>query len=441
MLKARFWTGLVLCLSLVSAGDCLGQNTASIRGMSYNLLYYRQTTSSCTGANNSASAKDGYFKTLAQYIDPDFVVCNEIGSNPVNADRILDNVLNQDGVTAWAQANYSNNSFSDLVNMLFYNADVLGLHSQESIDRDLQNQSLVRVIDLYRLYYKDPLLGQPGADTVFFTVVAAHLKAGDTPADETQRDKAAEALMQHLANQVSDEYVLLCGDLNVYSSSEPSFQKLVNSVHVAERFKDPVNALGAWNNSAQYAAVHTQSTRSSNTNSGCFSGGGLDDRFDFILVSDRILNDPTADVRYVSGSYKALGNDGMHFNKALTDAPVNNSVPSVVLTALYEMSDHLPITAVFEVRAHSLGLTEAPLDFSLIQPVRSGMLELRCPNTRGTLYLELYDLSGRNLIRLNGVLDESGRLSLPIQLSAGTYVLGLIDENGNRGYARIAVAS
>lgn len=430
-----------MCAGLWSTSICMGQNTVSIRGMTYNLLYYRQTTSSCTGANNSASAKDGYFKTIAQYIDPDFVVCNEIGSNPVNADRILDNVLNQDGVTTWAQANYSNNSFSDLVNMLFYNTSVLGLHSQESIDRDLQNQSLVRVIDLYRLYYKDPLLGQPGADTVFFTVIAAHLKAGDTPSDEAQRNKAAEALMDHLATQVSDEYVLLCGDLNVYSSSEPGFQKLVNSVHVAERFKDPVNALGAWNNSAQYAAVHTQSTRSSNTNSGCFSGGGLDDRFDFILVSDRVLNDPMADVRYVSGSYKALGNDGMHFNKALTDAPVNNSVPSVVLTALYEMSDHLPVTAAFEVRAHGLGTTETLMDFALVQPVRSGMLELHCPTTRGVLHLELYDLSGRNLVRLSATLDENGRLRVPVQLRPGTYVLGLVDDRGTRGYARIAVAS
>ena len=32
--------------------------------MTYNLLNYRLTTSYCTGANNSASAKEGYLKTI-----------------------------------------------------------------------------------------------------------------------------------------------------------------------------------------------------------------------------------------------------------------------------------------------------------------------------------------------------------------------------------------
>ena len=407
--------------------------------MSYNLLYYRQTTSSCTGATNSATAKDGFFKTIAQYADPDFIVCNEIGSNPVNADRILENVLNVDGISSWDQANYSNNSFSDLVNMLFFNTDVLGLHSQEFIDRDLQNQSLVRVIDLYRLYYKDPLLGQPGADTVFFTVVAAHLKAGNTPSDEDQRDKAAAALMQHLFTQVDDEAVILCGDLNVYSSSEPGFQKLVNSTFTAERFKDPINSLGAWSNSAQFASVHTQSTRSSNTNSGCFSSGGLDDRFDFVLTSDAILNDPNSDVRYVSGSYKALGNDGMHFNKALTDAPTNSAVPSVVLSALSGMSDHLPVIASFLVRAHSLDLRENELALKLVQPLRSGLLELQIQECGGGIRLSVCEIGGRKVLDLNTECQAGEWLRIPLGLKPGFYLLNIQTESGSSGRYRIRV--
>ncbi len=435
------WRRIALgaAFSLFGLAEVCAQNTANIRGMSYNLLYYRQTTSSCTGATNSATAKDGYFKTIAQYIDPDFIVCNEIGSNPVNADRILENVLNVDGVASWDQANYSNNSFSDLVNMLFFNTDVLGLHSQEYLDQDLQNQNLVRVIDLYRLYYKDPLLGQPGADTVFFTVVAAHLKAGNTPSDETQRDKAAAALMQHLATQVDDEAVILCGDLNVYSSSEPGFQKLVNSTFVSERFKDPINSLGAWSNSAQFAAVHTQSTRSSNTNNGCFSSGGLDDRFDFILTSDAVLNDPNSDVRYVPGSYKALGNDGMHFNKALTDVPANNSVPSVVLTALSGMSDHLPVVASFSVRAHSLKLAENQLQTRIVQPVRNGVLELELFEARGALLICVYELGGRKLFDRKTTCEPGERLRLPLDLRRGMYLLSIETEDGRSGRFRILI--
>ncbi len=45
------------------------------------------------------------------------------------------------------------------------------------------------------------------------------------------------------------------------------------------RFHDPLNQLGEWGSNEDYAALHTQSTHSGSEDA-CFSGGGMDDRFD-----------------------------------------------------------------------------------------------------------------------------------------------------------------
>lgn len=47
-------------------------------------------------------------------------------------------------------------------------------------------------------------------------------------------------------------------------------------------------------------------------------------------------------IEYVSGSYPAFGNDGMHFNDSI-NAPPNTAVPPEVADALHYGSDHLPV--------------------------------------------------------------------------------------------------
>jgi len=88
--------------------------------------------------------------------------------------------------------------------------------------------------------------------------------------------------------------------------------------------------------------VHTQSTRSSESIE-CGATGGLDDRFDFILVSDNVLSDADS-VQYIPGTYWAFGNDTLHYNVSINEnPPANISVPDSVLSAIYYMSDHLPV--------------------------------------------------------------------------------------------------
>jgi hypothetical protein len=105
--------------------------------------------------------------------------------------------------------------------------------------------------------------------------------------------------------------------------------------------------VGSWGSNSSFADVHTQCP-STGYNTACYSGGGLDDRLDFILMNRHLLYD-SARLRYLTGTYKALGNDGLHFNKNITDSPTNNSAPSAVLTSLYKASDHLPVVAKLRV--------------------------------------------------------------------------------------------
>lgn len=364
--------------------------------MTYNLLAYRVATNNCPFSQNNPQTKEAHLKTITKHVMPDILVCNEIGGgSATNGDFILTNVLNTDGVNYYQKASYSNNTFSNLVNMLYYNSNVFTLKSQAVITKDLSNNNLVRVIDIYRLYYNDPLLTVQ-SDTVFFYVIAAHLKAGNTASDLTERTNATAAVMQYVQNKLSNQNVILCGDLNIYKSQEAAYQNLTQYSHVASRLYDPLNQPGNWSSNSAFALIHTQSTRLSLTNGGCFSGGGLDDRLDHILISNEV-RDNTDGMRYIPNTYFSLGNDGNHFNQDIKNG-TNNSVPANVLNALYEISDHLPVIAEFELFKNTIGIEElTATDLQFNNPVTDQLVVLL--NNRGAInpVFRLLDLTGKTI--------------------------------------------
>jgi endonuclease/exonuclease/phosphatase family metal-dependent hydrolase len=342
----------LLCLNGIPLAAQAGEN---LRVMAYNLTYFRAFTSFCTSTNNPPGAKEGWLRTVVDYVQPDLLVCNEVdGSSATAHGRILSQCLNANGVTRWSATDLYTNG-SSLINAVYFDHNKLGLKAQGIITKDLQNANLVRGIDVLRFYYQDSLLAW-NPDTVFFTVFAAHFKAGNTATDAADRQKACEAIMNYLATKPRDPHYLLCGDLNMSKSQEGGFQQLLNFSNSTIRFYDPENQLGNWSSNGTFAAMHTQSTRDALTNDGCYSGGGLDDRYDHILINQTALTS-SARMRYLPGSLKPVGNDGLHFNVAI-NIGTNNSVPANVLTALYEVSDHLPVIADFEVSRLGIGVNE-----------------------------------------------------------------------------------
>ena len=336
---------------IFSVGLSWGQTiTDTIQFMHYNLLNYRNITNYCTSSTNSPSKKDDYMNTIVGYLMPDIITVNEmVGDGGTGANRLLTNALNQDGRNFYKQANYSANS--SLCNMLYYNKNKFKLIRQDKIDRALNKTQLVRQIDVYMLYYLDNSELELG-DTNFLTIYVAHFKAGNTSSNVSERAKATEAIMDyHSTNYKSDHSYLISGDLNMYTSNEQGFINLVGDPNTSIRFKDPIRRSGSWNNNGSFATIHTQSTHVSGS---CFSGGAMDDRFDMVLCGQEVISNQRG-YGYISGSYKALGNDGQHFNSSLNSGS-NNSVPADVLNSLYNMSDHLPVAIQMKINrttAHS----------------------------------------------------------------------------------------
>lgn len=404
-------------LVLLSGLHLLAQSADTLKLMTYNLLNYRNTTNQCTSTTNNTNDKEAALRTLFLYYKPDLLICNEVAATPQNSYAFIqDNVLNVNGETAYRSAAYSNNRFSSLVNMLYYNSEKIGLLRQDAIERDGSNQFLVRVIDVYHLYYKDPNLST-GADTVFFTVLAAHLKAGNSSSNAAERSAAATAVMNYLSTNTIAGNILLMGDLNVYSDQEGAIQAFTNFSDQRVRFYDPIDQLGNWSSNNAYRFYHTQSTRLNNTNGGCFSGGGMDDRFDFILAQFPVLA-PTNNFRYIDNSYHALGQDGRDYNQELDVN--NNTLPSVIAQAIYDISDHLPVKMEVSVdRIVGVGIQKD----SSPHIVHPSLVQHSLPLQHAVLttgYFVLYNLSGQQLASIPA---NGSHTNLPVPATQGLYLV------------------
>lgn len=375
---------LIFLVFLFATFVVFSQDTLQV--MQYNLLNYNNYTSYCTIDNNLVDDKDVAIKTIIDYVLPDIFTVVEMNEQTTSMDRLLNNVMNSGGRTNYARASRSNYANSDIVNMLYYNTDKLVLEGQTNIT----NAALTRDINIYHLYYNDPLLAQH--DTIRLHCIVMHLKAGSYQSDIDDREAEVNVLMNYLNGLNDAGNYLVMGDFNVYTSDEVCYQNLISHPNANIRFYDPINEPGDWNNNIDFEHVHTQSTHSDDND--CAASGGLDDRFDFILSSMNVITGGQ-DIQYISNSYKALGNDGTHFNSSVNDG-TNSSAPSSVINALYANSDHLPILMKLKVNVVTAIPEEAlvPFGFIMQQEGQSALLFSHC---NGTYHVEMFSLSGQSL--------------------------------------------
>lgn len=301
--------------------------TDTITLVAYNVLNFPDGRNDC-GGNITVPDRSDTLRKILGYLQPDIFVACEV-QNKAGADSILTRSLNVNGVSSYAMATF--NQSSSLNNSMYYNSEKLTLQYHNVVSAS------PRDIDHYVLYVNDPNLGVY-LDTTFIEVYMCHLKAGSGGTNVDLRAAQTEILMNYIATRPLDRNHFVCGDLNVYTSNELGYQNLLSGPF---GLIDPINRPGNWNNNASFADVHTQSTRN-NQNLDCGAQGGLDDRFDQILVSNNVMQG-TDSLRYLIGSYDAVGNDGNHFNSNLLAAPINTQYPDSVVSALYYMSDHLPV--------------------------------------------------------------------------------------------------
>ncbi len=394
--------------------------------MHYNLLNYGVFYSGCTTTTNNVDEKNGYLSTTIKYAKPDIITVNEMSSDPYYHQYLLDHALNVDGVSYYNKAAYTNYASSNIINMLYYNTVKFTLKSQKYITTS------VRDINIYQLYYNSSDLSTTH-DTAFITCIAAHLKAGNTPSDESERATMTLQLMTYLNNINADNNYTVSGDFNVYTGSEQAFQNLINYSNPIVRFYDPVNQIGNWNNNSAYALYHTQSTH---TVSGCAAGGGMDDRFDFFLISNNIKNG-AHHYTYMPGSYWAIGQDGNRFNQTINN-PVNNSVPSNVANALYGMSDHLPVILKLKVDK-TIGLPNEFNNIPLLSiaynnPVTDKLKINIVFKEKTNLKIQIVSVFGQLMYQNHYEYNNSSfNCELPLEsLQKGIYFMRLTDENDHQ---------
>ncbi|MFP4447602.1 MAG: T9SS type A sorting domain-containing protein [Bacteroidales bacterium] len=332
----------------------------TLKLMQYNLLYYGKNTDFCT---QNIDTKNQDLSRIVQHIKPDILGVNELdgeGAYPVDNDEeyLLNNALNTNGISHYKAAPFST---TYLANTLFYNSDKLVLDNHETIR--FQVGDFEKIFNAYTFYYRSDDL-EENSDTTFFTCFVVHLKAGSDNSNIQEKEDETEILMDFIENNYGEDWnYFIMGDLNVYTADEPAFQNLIND-YGAYNVYDPIDETGNWHDNSSYSKYHTQSTH---TSGDCHSGGGMDDRFDFILASASVMGG-TNSVKYIEDSYETPGQDGESFNSTLTTTG-NSTVPDDIAQALYNFSDHLPVTLKFEVDKNFADIVEIEsLDFTPENP-------------------------------------------------------------------------
>ena len=409
------------------------QDTLTV--MQYNLLEYGNYQSGfadCYETNNNTQRKDECIRTLLDYLKPDiFTVC-EFGATQALQNDFVRHNLNINGANYWQTDNIINYAGSNIINHIFFDSRKLGLNKHVAL------QTQPRDTDIYELYLKTPALAT--GDTVKLVCIVAHPKAGQ--GYEASRRALMQIAMDYVNQYYPTDNVLIMGDFNMYGASESGYRLLTQTYsNPAICFMDPLSFLGGvgeWNNNNQFAAFHTQSTRSYSEE--CFSGGGLDDRFDFILMADEIAFSYNH-MRYVQGSYKAVGNDGRHFNMSV-DQGTNTAVSTEVAEALFDGSDHLPVTmkiavdiklGVDDYEAQSLQASVAP------NPARDHAKVSFYNPAQGQVQFELYSLQGQLMQRASDAFGEGAQqFELDLQgLTKGFYLLQIKHSAGWRQTVKV----
>jgi len=305
--------------------SCLAQNT--IKTMFYNVLEFPELN-----PNRITLLQD-----ILQDYSPDiFMVC-ELQSQE-GADVILNVGLNSNGNSNYSAAPYFENQSGggDLQQALFYRNDMFVLENTEIINTP------VRDINKYTL-----LLNTESQDTNPIRIYAyvTHLKSSQGSANQQLRLSMVEAFVNDTEQLEDDAFVLFAGDFNIYTSTEPAYLEILDQTN-SVAMEDPIDTPGAWNNNEDFREVHTQSTRTSSSGFGGGAGGGLDDRFDFIMVSQNMMTNPN--LQYKTDSYKAYGNNGNCYNNNINDINCGGVYNQIIRDALYNMSDHLPVVMELE---------------------------------------------------------------------------------------------
>jgi len=208
----------VIYFILLFTSVAFSQDTLKI--MFWNLLNYNVTD----------TTRNPYYRTVIQSANPDILVVEEINSQ-ATVDEILNHIMNSN-TSGYSSATFIHGYDTD--NALFYRSSKISFLLNTPIKTELRD------INEFKLIHKASL------DT--FRVYSAHLKASTGTANVDQRGREVDAL-RNVTNSLGDEKVFfVCGDFNIYASTETAYQKLLqDNVTDDGNFCDPISMTGTFN--------------------------------------------------------------------------------------------------------------------------------------------------------------------------------------------------
>lgn len=378
----------------------------AIRTMFYNILDFPEA---------EPHNRPEILAEIIQEIDPDiFMVCEL--QTEAGADIILETALNVHGGD-YARAPFipSLSGAIDHQQLIFYRRKMFSLEEVEAME------TAVRDINYYQLKLST---ADQGTDPVLIDIFVSHFKSSPGHANEQLRLDMAQKLTNKLATLDPDSFVLFSGDLNFYSAIEPGYLELTDPDNPIT-LTDPLNRPGHWHENQNFSDIHTQSTRiSAGPFGGAGAGGGLDDRFDFILISENMVDDPK--LRYIPNSYKAFGNNGNCYKDNVNSPDCAGFYNQEIRDNLYNMSDHLPVVLDLETNKEIVLSTPhfATKDLlKLKETLVTKWVHIEVgPRVQKDLSIEIYNALGQKVLVHHA--SDQGLISLDIAAFAdGIYFL------------------
>tara|TARA_R110002020_G_scaffold183844_2_gene380320 strand:+ start:6456 stop:7700 length:1245 start_codon:yes stop_codon:yes gene_type:complete len=384
----------------------LGVNAqGTIKTMFYNLLEFPSAQ-----PNN----REQILMEILDEYEPDLFMICELESE-FGADLILDTSLNDEGINFLrAPFEPSQSGDPDHQQILFYRKGMFTLEASEVISTQ------VRDINHYTLKLST---ADQQTDPVFIEVFVTHLKSSQGSSNQNLRLDMVNQFTNRLETLDPNSFVIFSGDFNFYTASEPGYQELLDPTN-AIVMVDPIDRPGSWNNNINFQDIHSQSTRISSGPFGAGAGGGLDDRFDFITVSENMLSDPK--LKYINDTYKSFGNNGNCFDNSINSTDCSGGFSQELRELLYNMSDHLPIVMDLETNKEIILSTDDFLaqDSIIIEnTIVSKNLNIQMgSNFSRNITFEVYNTLGQKLMKFNS--ETSAHLSIDVsQLTNGVYYL------------------
>lgn len=352
----RYW---ILAVGVFSAA---GAAHGQLRVATWNITSYNGQSDRST-----AIATTVYGVYQGRSMEPDILICQEFRSvGAVNTMRdILNNAI---GIpNEWAAAPF-NLAGGDTGNGVFYRTSKVQFLGMVTVANGGPSPNHPRAIQRYDFRPVGYI-----AASATISCYSTHMKAQDPGTDDDNRRLLEAQRIRDNAETLPSGYsFLLAGDLNIQTSSEAAYVELVGSQsNNAGRFFDPILRPGSWNNNSTFRFLHTQDP---------IGPGGMDDRFDQILVSASLIDgggmdyigNPTIPYSNTTWndsnhSYRAWGNDGSSYNLPLniaTNAMVGPTIAQAIVDSTGGTAGHIPV--FLDLRVPAEVASPATLDFGTV---------------------------------------------------------------------------